>query len=61
MVAELADHEEWLGLIDLARDLRHDDLVHAFQSAQLTEEEHLSKVRRWITAGRTAARIQLGH
>ncbi len=56
IIAELADHEEWLGLIDMARDLGRGDLVHAFQSAQLTEEEHLSKVRRWISIGRTLAR-----
>lgn len=59
VVAELADHEEWISLVDVARDLERDGLVHAFQSAQLTEEEHLSKVRRWVAAGRAAARAQL--
>jgi len=61
IVAELADHEEWIGLIDLARDLGKTDLMHTFQSAQLTEEEHLSKVRRWIAAGRHAARMQVSN
>lgn len=57
--AELADHEEWIGLIELARELGREDLVHAFQTAQLTEELHLSKIRRWISAGRAAARDEL--
>ncbi len=60
IVAELADHEEWIGLVDLARDLGRSDLVHVFQSAQLTEDEHLSKVRRWIAAGRVVARHTSG-
>lgn len=59
VIAELADHEEWIGLIELSRELDKDDLMHNFQSAQITEEEHLSKVRRWISAGRHAARGQI--
>jgi len=59
VIAELADHEEWIGLIELARELDRDDLVHTFQTAQLTEELHLSKIRRWISAGRAAAREQI--
>lgn len=59
IVAELADHEAWIGLIEMARELDHNELVPMFQSAQLTEEEHLSKVRRWLSAGRHAARLQL--
>jgi rubrerythrin len=59
VIVELADHEEWLGLLDLARELAREDLVHTFQTAQLTEELHLSKLRRWIAAGRAAAREQL--
>jgi len=59
IMAELADHEEWIGLIDLGRDLGRNTLVHSFQSAQLTEEEHLIKVRRWLHAGRMAARAEL--
>jgi rubrerythrin len=59
VIAELADHEEWIGLIELGRELGRSALVHSFQSAQLTEEEHLSKIRSWIHAGRIAARSQL--
>lgn len=59
IIAELADHEEWIGLIEIARELDKDDLVHSFQSAQITEEEHLSKVRRWISAGRHVASGQV--
>jgi rubrerythrin len=59
IVAELADHEEWIGLIEMARELDKSDLVHSFQSAQLTEEEHLSKVRRWLFVGRHIARMQV--
>ena len=59
VVAELADHEQWVGLIDLARDMRRDDLTRAFVGAQRTEEEHLSKVRAWISAGRATARSEV--
>ena len=61
VVAELAHHEEWLGLIEVARELQLDDLVPSFQSAQLTEELHLSKVRRWLAFGRHAARRQIAN
>jgi rubrerythrin len=59
LVAELTDNEQWNGLIDLARELGRDDLLHSFRSAQATEEEHLDKVRSWIVAGRRAAREQV--
>lgn len=59
VIVELADHEEWLGLLDLARELGREDLVPTFQTSQLTEELHLSKLRRWIAAGRAATREQL--
>lgn len=54
-IAELADHEQWVGLVELARDQRRDDLVRAFVAAQSTEDEHLSKIRSWVAAGRAAA------
>jgi rubrerythrin len=53
VVAELTDHEQWMGLVDLARDLGRENLVRIFVSNQATEEEHLSKVRRWIASGRS--------
>lgn len=59
IVAELADNEEWSSLIDLARDMRRDDLMRRFIAAHNTEEEHLAKVRRWLAAGRAAARDQV--
>ena len=43
----------------MARELDRTDLVPSFQSAQLTEEEHLSKVRRWLYVGRHVARMQI--
>lgn len=60
IVAELADHEEWIGLVDIARDMNRDDLVRSFTNAQRTEDEHLTKVRAWIAAGRSAVRDQVG-
>lgn len=58
VVAELADHEQWIGLVDIARELDRDDLVRDFVTAQSTEDEHLTKVRSWIAAGRSAVREQ---
>lgn len=58
-LAELADHEQWVGLVDLVRGLGREDLVRAFLAAQATEDEHLSKIRSWVGAGRAAARAQV--
>ena len=58
VIAELTDHEQWIGLVDLARELRRDDLIRDFVAAQSTEDEHLTKVRSWIAAGRSAVREQ---
>ncbi len=55
VIAELADHEQWMALVDTARDLRRENLARIFIANQATEEEHLSKVRRWIAAGRVQA------
>ena len=55
VIAELADHEQWMALVDTARELRRDNLARIFTASQATEEEHLSKVRRWIAAGRGQA------
>lgn len=53
VVAELADHEQWMGLVEATRDMGRQDLARMFVRNQTTEEEHLVKVRRWISAGRT--------
>jgi rubrerythrin len=55
VIAELADHEQWMALVDTARDLRRENLARIFVASQATEEEHLSKVRHWIAAGRLQA------
>lgn len=51
VVAELADHEGWEGLIELAETLGHQGLAEHFQAALMTEQDHLEKVRRWVAAG----------
>lgn len=58
-VAELADHEQWVALVELVREIRRDDLVRVFVAAQSTEDTHLSKVRAWISAGRAAVRADV--
>jgi rubrerythrin len=59
VIAELTDHEQWVGLIDAARDAGREDLARTFISAESTEEAHLRKVRGWIAAGRTASRSEV--
>ena len=39
--------------------MNREDLARAFIAAQSTEDEHLSKVRAWIAAGRAAARDEV--
>jgi rubrerythrin len=56
VLAELADHEHWSGLIELVRERGRDDFVRIFLTAQTTEESHLSQVRAWISAGRAFSR-----
>jgi len=61
VIAELSDHEQWMALVDTARELQRDNLARIFIACQATEEEHLSKVRRWIAAGRSEyARSRIG-
>jgi rubrerythrin len=60
VIAELTDHEQWVGLVEVARDMNREDLARPFIAAQSTEDEHLSKVRAWISSGRAAAREQSG-
>jgi rubrerythrin len=56
VIAELTDHEQWTGLIELVRELGREDLARSFLTAQSTEHTHLSKMRAWISAGRAANR-----
>ena len=58
VVAELADHEQWVALVELARELRRDKLARSFLTAQSVEHTHLSKMRAWISAGRAAQRME---
>jgi rubrerythrin len=51
LVAELADRDGWMVLVDLARDAGKDELVARFELAEHTEADHLAKVRGWIRAG----------
>lgn len=57
LVAELADRDGWVALVELAREAGKDDLVARFEQAERVEAEHLAKVRAWIRAGqgRTAS------
>jgi bacterioferritin (cytochrome b1) len=49
LTAELTDNDGWLLLINLADNLGYPELVKDFQSALEHEEEHLVKVRGWVT------------
>lgn len=57
LIAELTDRDGWLTLIELARTAGKSEMAQAFETAEQTEMEHLTKVRRWLRAGhgRTAA------
>ncbi len=50
-IAELADNDGWILLIQLAGSMGQDDMVRAFRSALDEEAEHLESVRRWMTNG----------
>jgi rubrerythrin len=52
VVAELTDNECWETLTGLARLAGHEGLAGQCEAALLTEQEHLEKVRAWLTAGR---------
>ena len=49
LVAELTDVDSWQVLIDMAEALGHDDMVERFQAALDSEEDHLIKVRSWLS------------
>jgi len=56
VIAELADHEQWVGLVELAHEIQRDDFARTFLTAQAIEHKHLSTMRSWISAGRAAHR-----
>ncbi|WPB76158.1 ferritin-like domain-containing protein [Archangium violaceum] len=51
LTAELVDNASWELLIELARELGHQEFAEDFQRALDAEQEHLALVRAWIAAG----------
>jgi rubrerythrin len=49
LVAELTDNDGWLVLADVAARLGHDELASRFRVGLAAEEEHLARVRSWVT------------
>jgi rubrerythrin len=50
LIAELADNDAWSMLSDLASRLGQDELARQFQGALQEEQQHLARVRTWVTA-----------
>jgi rubrerythrin len=50
LTAELVDNDGWQMLQDLAAELGHDDLEEQCGKAYEEEQEHLEKVRDWLTS-----------
>jgi rubrerythrin len=51
LTAELVDNASWELLIQLARELGHNEIAEDFQRALDVEQEHLALVRSWLVAG----------
>jgi rubrerythrin len=51
LTAELVDNASWELLIQLARELGHQESAEDFQRALDVEQEHLALVRSWLAAG----------
>jgi rubrerythrin len=49
LTAELTDNDGWLTLADMAERLGHTDTAEAFRRALAEEEDHLARVRSWLT------------
>jgi rubrerythrin len=49
LLAELGDNDAWLLLAELADSLGFEDLSNQFRTAISEEQDHLVKVRRWVT------------
>jgi len=56
-IAELADNDGWVMLVELARSMGQDDMVAEFSRALAEEDEHLETVRNWM---KTATSIEAG-
>jgi rubrerythrin len=50
LIAELADNDGWLILADMAERLEETDLAASFREALEEEEQHLARLRTWVTA-----------
>ena len=50
LVAELADRDGWVRLIELAEQAGQDDFARDCRLAEQEEEEHLANVRSWLSA-----------
>jgi rubrerythrin len=50
LVAELADRDGWVRLVELAEQAGQDELARACRQAEREEEEHLANVRSWLSA-----------
>jgi hypothetical protein len=49
LIAELVDNDGWSLLVDLTRAAGHEEMAKRFETANEVEEEHLMKVRGWVT------------
>lgn len=54
LIAELADNDGWTLLIELTLAAGHDTMAERFQQAKAVEEEHLAKLRGWVTGANLA-------
>jgi rubrerythrin len=50
LIAELTDNDSWLLLADMAERLDQEELAMSFRRALEQEEEHLARLRAWVTA-----------
>jgi hypothetical protein len=49
LVVELGDNDAWALLCELAESLGFDDLATKFRTAMTEEEDHLARMRTWVT------------
>jgi rubrerythrin len=50
LVAELADNDAWLTLSDVAERIGQEEMAEQFRVALAAEEEHLLRVRNWVSS-----------
>jgi rubrerythrin len=53
LIAELADNDAWKVLTDIAEGLGHSEMAAEFRRARSEEDEHLTRVRRWLSTALT--------